>query len=231
MQNPVRFVRKLPFALVTDFDGTVSRHDFFELAVARFVKEDAPDYWREYVAGRLTHFEAMRDIYAHIRCDEQTLAQTVRDMEVDPKLGSAVEALRRAGWDVIVVSAGCDWYIARHLQDAGVELTVHTNPSAFRPGNGLHMELPLDSPFLSVTHGVDKEAVVRDALGRYERVAFAGNGQPDLGAALVAHPELRFARGWLARELERRGEPFRRFRWWSEIAQSLAPGYEEEIRK
>jgi 2,3-diketo-5-methylthio-1-phosphopentane phosphatase len=215
--------------LVTDFDGTVSRHDFFELAVGRFVKEDAPDYWREYAAGRITHFEAMRDIYAHIRCDEETLEQTIRDMEVDPDFGSAVDALRRAGWDVIVVSAGCDWYIARHLQTAGVELTVHTNPSAFHPERGLIMELPLDSPFLSLTHGVNKEAVLRDAQARYERVAFAGNGQPDLGAALAADPGLRFARGWLAHELERRGEPFRRFRRWSEIARMLAPGYRENV--
>jgi hypothetical protein len=33
----------------------------------------------------------MRDIYAHIRCDEETLEQTIRDMEVDPNLGSAWE--------------------------------------------------------------------------------------------------------------------------------------------
>jgi 2,3-diketo-5-methylthio-1-phosphopentane phosphatase len=216
-------VKKLPFALVTDFDGTVSRHDFFELAVERFVKEDAPDYWQEYVAGRLTHFEAMRDIYAHIRCDEKTLEQTVRDMQVDPNLGSAVEILRRGGWEVIVVSAGCDWYIMKHLLEAGVELTVHTNRSSFDPWHGLRMELPVDSPFLSLTHGVDKQAVVRDAQRRYERVAFAGNGQPDLEAATIVDPSLRFARGWLARELERRGEPFRRFRWWSEIADMLAP--------
>jgi 2,3-diketo-5-methylthio-1-phosphopentane phosphatase len=217
-------VSSLPFVLVTDFDGTISRRDFFELAVERFVKEDAPDYWNEYAAGRLTHFEAMRDIYAHIRCDEETLAETVRDMEVDPRMGEAVESLRLGGWEVIVVSAGCDYYIGRHLEEAGVGLTVHTNPSTFDPARGLRMELPVGSPFLSVTHGIDKQAVVRDALARYERVAFAGNGPPDLGAALLVAPEMRFARGWLARELERRGAGFHRFRWWSEIAARLVCG-------
>jgi 2,3-diketo-5-methylthio-1-phosphopentane phosphatase len=217
-------VRELPFALVTDFDGTVSRHDFFELAVERFVRQDAPAYWREYQAGHLTHFEAMRGIYSHIRCNEETLNQTIRDMRVDPELGSAVDLLRHAGWDVIVVSAGCDWYISRHLAAAGVELTVHTNPSVFDPERGLRMQAPVNSPFFSVTHGVDKKAVVRDAQRRYKRVAFAGNGQPDLAAAIITDPGLRFARGWLARELEERGETFRRFRWWSEIARMLAPG-------
>jgi 2,3-diketo-5-methylthio-1-phosphopentane phosphatase len=207
--------------LVSDFDGTVSRRDFFELAVERFVKEDAPDYWREYTAGRLTHFEAMREIYARIRCDEETLAQTAMDMQVDPRLGEAVERLRRAGWETIIVSAGCDWYIERHLSDARAAVTVYTNPSRFDAERGLRMELPLDSPYLSLTHGIDKEAVVRDAQQKYEQVAFAGNGPPDVPASLLVRPELRFARGWLAGELERRGEGFHRFRWWSEIAAAL----------
>jgi 2,3-diketo-5-methylthio-1-phosphopentane phosphatase len=214
-------VRKLPYVLITDFDGTMSRRDFFELAVERFVKEDAPDYWKEYSAGRLTHFEAMREIYARIRCDEETLEETAMEMQVDPRLGEAVESLRRAGWETVIVSAGCDWYIARHLSRARATVTVHTNPSQFDPERGLRMELPVGSPFLSLSHGIDKEAVVRDAQRRYERVAFAGNGQPDFEAALAAEPELRFARGWLAAELERRSQPFRRFRWWSEIADMI----------
>ena len=55
----------------------------------------------------------------------------------------------------------------------------------------------------------------------YERVAFAGNGPPDLDAALSVPPELRFARDWLADELSRRKESFHRFSQWSQIADRL----------
>jgi 2-hydroxy-3-keto-5-methylthiopentenyl-1-phosphate phosphatase len=72
--------------------------------------------------------------------------------------------------------------------------------------------------------GIDKKAVVRDALSRYERVIFAGDGPPDLGSALLVDSDNRFARGFLAQELRRLGERFHAFENWSEIVRSLVGG-------
>jgi 2-hydroxy-3-keto-5-methylthiopentenyl-1-phosphate phosphatase len=83
------------------------------------------------------------------------------------------------------------------------------------------MELPLSSPYFSPTHGIDKAAVVRAAQRSGQRVAFAGDGYPDLPAARLAVPELRFATSSLALALEQEGLPFRRFDRWSEVAQAL----------
>ena len=84
------------------------------------------------------------------------------------------------------------------------------------------MRLPEESPFFSATHGIDKSAVVRDAMCRYKRTAFAGDGPPDLEPILLVSPEYRFARSWLAGELQRRAEYFRPFRRWSEISAALS---------
>ena len=70
--------------------------------------------------------------------------------------------------------------------------------------------------------GVDKSAVVRHALQVAETVAFAGDGPPDVQPALLVLPDLRFARGVLAEALRDRGETFRTFSRWSEIARKLA---------
>jgi hypothetical protein len=43
-------------------------------------------------------------------------------------------------------------------------------------------------------------------------------------AALLVAPERRFVRGWLADELESRGEPFVPFTRWSDIAGCLCGG-------
>jgi 2-hydroxy-3-keto-5-methylthiopentenyl-1-phosphate phosphatase len=68
---------------------------------------------------------------------------------------------------------------------------------------------------------VNKVAIVQDALQRSDRVAFAGDGRPDLRPALLVPPSLRFARGWLAETLSERGEKFHPFERWSEIADQL----------
>lgn len=210
-----------PSVLVTDFDGTMTRHDFYKLALESLVPADTPNYWAEYRTGAITHFEALRRYFASIRVGEAEILAVVDRMELDPNLPAAVADLRAAGWDVIVTSAGCAWYIRRLLAAAGVEIEVHSNPGRFEAGKGLLLEMPTGSPFLSPTLGVDKARVVRTHLDAGRTVAFAGDGFPDAEPALLVPAEMRFARGDLADFLDREGHGYRTFGVWSDVARTL----------
>jgi len=210
--------------LVSDFDGTMTARDFFKLAIQQLLPPDVTNFWSEYRAGNITHFQALKKYFAEIRKSEAEVLNVVDQMELDPALPRAVADLRTAGWQVIVTSAGCEWYIRRLLGRAGVELEVHSNPGRFEEGRGLLMELPLGSQFLSSTLGVDKAAVVRHHAESGRSVAFAGDGFPDEEAARLVPGHLRFARGDLADVLEKHGEPFQPFSAWSEIARRLIGG-------
>lgn len=207
--------------LVSDFDGTMTRHDFYALVYETLLPATTTDYWTEYRAGRLTHFEALRGYFAAIRADEATMSRLMEAMQIDPQLATAVAELRRAGWRAVIASAGCAWYIERLLAQQGVDLEVHSNLGNFDPSCGLLMELPADSPFFSPTHGIDKAAVVRHYQANGAQVAFAGDGFPDEEAACLVSDDLRFARGDLASVLTRSGTPFQSFERWSEIASYL----------
>lgn len=211
--------------LVSDFDGTMTRHDFFKLAIQQLLPADVPDAWSEYRAGRITHFEALRRYFAAIRASEEEVLNVVKQMELDPHLKEAVAELRRAGWNVIVTSAGCDWYIRRLLAEAGVDIEVHSNPGRFVPGKGILMEMPVNSPFFSPALGVDKAGIVRHYLQQGCRLAFAGDGYPDEEAALLVPAGVRFARDSLAEVLREKAEPYRPFNDWSDIVCAvLNPG-------
>jgi 2,3-diketo-5-methylthio-1-phosphopentane phosphatase len=210
--------------LVSDFDGTMTRHDFYQLASELLLAPDMPDYWAEFRAGGLTRVRALQAIFASIRADEPTVRAVVDRMELEPGLLRALERLEAGGWEVVVASAGCDWYIRILLDEAGVQLPVWANPGRFEPGWGLLMNLPAEGPFFSPALGVDKAAVVRDGLSQGRPVAFAGDGFPDLEAALLVPAALRFARGALAETLNDRGLGCRRFDRWSEIAEILCAG-------
>ena len=47
------------WALVSDFDGTVSADDFFTLAAGRYFTDEMLEPWREYLSGRKKHFDAL----------------------------------------------------------------------------------------------------------------------------------------------------------------------------
>ena len=160
---------------MTDFDGTLTRVDFYHLARARLVPPGAPNLFADYALGKLTHFDCLAGTYAAITRPEAEVAQQLRNLQIEPRLGELLPRLTAAGWDVVVASAGCAWYIDKLLAGAPVA-AVHANPGRFETGRGLVMERPTGSPFFDPEVGVDKPAIVRDALARAEVVAYAGDG-------------------------------------------------------
>ncbi|MCR9202391.1 MAG: HAD-IB family phosphatase [Planctomycetaceae bacterium] len=209
--------------LITDFDGTMARNDFYACAVDLLLQPEDLAPFEEYAAGRISHFEALQQILGRIRATDRQMQETMDAMQFDPRAGAAVADLSAGGWDVQVVSNGCSWYIERLLQQYAVTVEVLTNPGTYSPEGGLQIELPRGSPFFDERVGISKAAVVRAALanGDCHEVAFAGDGRPDLEPALLVQPQFRFARGWLAETLTQQGEPFQPFEVWSEIATVL----------
>jgi HAD superfamily phosphoserine phosphatase-like hydrolase len=227
---------RAPRVLVTDFDGTMTRRDFYRVALERLIDADISGYWRDFEEGRLTHFEALRRIFLHIRGGEPAVRGAMAQMDFDPGAADAIRRLRDHGWSVIVVSAGCSWYIERLLVEAGIAVSkdgvgadplqspavaLHANPGNLTTAGALEMRYPEESPFPSPALGVDKEAIVRAAARDYERVAFAGDGRPDYACAMLVNARDRFARGWLAKQLQLDAAPFQNFDRWTEIAAAL----------
>lgn len=206
---------------VTDFDGTLTRREFYQLVADRMPPAEHADFWAAFRAGRMSHAEAMARYCALAGTDEADVRRLASALEPDPRFGELVAKLNAAGWEVVVASAGCEWYIRVALEAFGVDVAVHSNRGRWVPGRGLVLEVPTGSPFFDPDVGVSKAAVVRDALERAGRVAFAGDGATDVPAALLVEAGLRFAKGDCAAELDRRGEGYRRFDRWGEVAEAL----------
>jgi 2,3-diketo-5-methylthio-1-phosphopentane phosphatase len=207
--------------LVTDFDGTLTQRDFYQVYVERLMPPNAPDFWAEYRAGCMTHFDALKEIFAFVPAGEERFLGLASEMQIEPALADALTSLCNAGWDVVVVSAGCRWYIDRLLASAGVHLEVHANLGHVDEAGRLIMERPEGTPYPSLDIGIDKSAVVSTYIEKGWTVAFAGDGPPDFAPAMRVPPHLRFARGHLADALREQGESFRTFARWRDIAEAL----------
>lgn len=208
---------------VTDFDGTVARQDFYQLVLARLLPQNVPNFWQQYVHGRITHFEVLHHYFRLIRQREVEVLKLLDDMEMDPEFSESLARLREAGWDVVIASAGCAWYIDKLLANLDDPPAVHANPGRFVPGQGLIMEMPHGSSFFSAVNGIDKTYVVKSAQAQAgpDRVAYAGDGPTDVVPALLVPEHLRFARGELAKVLRDKGQGFHPFDRWSDTARKL----------
>lgn len=209
--------------LITDFDGTLCRHDFYQLVVAHLLPATVPNYWQDYLDAKLTHFEVLRHYFAEIRCSEAELASFLSRMELEPELPALLKRLREAGWEVVVASAGCGWYIQKLLEPLEDPPVVHTNPGRFVEGQGLLMSLPYGLQFFSPITGIDKIAITKAAIVQVgaPNVAYAGDGLTDVIPSLLVPESQRFARSDLAAALTSKKQPYRNFERWRDVAEGL----------
>ena len=49
--------------VISDFDGTLTRYDFFDLVRKRWPFPPEDDPWEKFVRGQITHFEALAEIF------------------------------------------------------------------------------------------------------------------------------------------------------------------------
>ncbi len=210
-----------PAVLVSDFDGTLAHPDFYQLVRAQLVPDSTPDYWRDYREGAISHFDALKQYFIAAEGGESALDQVIDAIALPEDLPSLVARLRELGWAVVVVSAGCQWYIDRLLARSRCELPVITNPGAIEAGR-LVMRRPVSSPFCCEANGIDKRAVVEQLVKAGTRVAYCGDGYTDLPAAKLIDKQHRYARGDLAVALDEEHLAYHPFSDWREVVEGLA---------
>ncbi len=210
---------------VTDFDGTMTGVDFFDVVLNHVAPGSMDSYWERCIAGELTHVAALNGIFQSAPRNVAELRTWLPETQLDPATPQAIQLLRQAGWDVLVVSAGCAWYIEEILAPVSEQVHIIANPGDVTLETGLWMGWPpADSPWYSAHFGVDKGRLVQLLTQAGKTVAFAGDGRPDLAASREVSAELRFAKSWLADQLTQQGLAFRSFGDWSEIASALVGG-------
>ena len=98
------------WALVSDFDGTVSADDFFTLAAGRYFTDEMLEPWREYLSGRKKHFDALNEMFGRLR-GLPDLPAFVKNIPLDSWFPETVALCHAKKIPVYICSAGCDWYI------------------------------------------------------------------------------------------------------------------------
>lgn len=206
---------------VSDFDGTMTRHDFYDLALRELLPAGREIRFEEGPGARQSLFDMLAEIFAAIEGDEQRVCEVALKGELDPKLSESIERLQLSGWEVKVASAGCRWYIDQLFKTQGISIEVIASPGEISPQGGLIMQRLSDSPYYSAETGIDKAIVVREALATGRRVVYAGDSRSDFEAAKLVADDSRFARSLLAQMLTEAGYSHRPFDRWSQIAETL----------
>jgi 2,3-diketo-5-methylthio-1-phosphopentane phosphatase len=185
-------------AFISDFDGTITKEDFFQMAADRLLCKEALEPWEEYHAGNLSHLAALNRIFAGIHISLKEMKAFISSIRVDRAFFGVAALCKMRGIPFAICSAGTEYYvkkrIGKYLKKYGIAL--YSNGGVYSPAEGLRLIAPpRGSPFYDADAGISKAALVESFNKKDFFTVYAGDGRPDIKAARKAGAV--FARGLL----------------------------------
>jgi len=194
--------------IVVDFDGTITQQDTLVAVCRRHAPDVFDEVERQLHAGEISLYECIRREFEAIHGDHDTLIdEAVGLCEVRPGFAGFVEAAKRAGHRLVVVSSGFEEIIRPVLEREGVgDLELVANQVRFSPQR---TEVTFrHGEACDVCSEECKRSTVRDLNGAGPMV-MVGDGYSDRCVAEAA--DRVFARRSLARYLDGKGVPYEPF--------------------
>ena len=193
------------WAFVSDFDGTISKKDFYWIIIEKYFPEGR-ELFKRWKSGEMQDIEFLSIIFSSIHKEEDEIIQEVQSIPIDEHVPTFIETVQKHGGDFYILSAGTDYYIhhvLNHYQIKDVE--VYSNKGVFHNKN-IHLNIDENHNHYSVRYGIDKGKILQMLKEKYETVHYIGDSEPDSHAAPYA--DLNFAKDALVDILQEKSIPF-----------------------
>jgi 2-hydroxy-3-keto-5-methylthiopentenyl-1-phosphate phosphatase len=194
-------------ALFFDFDNTLTAGDVLDQVIEAFSPNELWRDWENaWVEGRLSARECLRRQMENLRVTRDVLLDFLSKVRIDPALPAIVEWAETREVDVIIVSDSFLPMIHHVLRTNGIDtVPILANDLRFR-GDRLIPSFPFYDPASARSANAKARHLAPYSANN---IVFAGDGQSDLDAALVA--DVVFAKSTLAKELRARGVAYHPF--------------------
>jgi len=200
---------------VIDFDGTLAVNDSVDAMLERF----APAEWRtveqEWLDGRISSMDCMRQQVRMVRADHVQLENFFRGVQLDASFLPFLRHVRTFA-DVAIVSDGLDHAVRVATKAAGLpELPVYANRLHFVP-RGLDLSFPHQDAACSSGSGVCKCAVsAKLATAATGPVVLVGDGKSD--NCVASRADVVFAKSSLAAYCQKARIAFHPFNSFADV--------------
>lgn len=193
------------WAFVSDFDGTISKQDFYIVMMDKYFPEGR-ELFKKWKAGEIMDIDFLGTVFKSINQEENRIIEDTLSIQIDEYVPDFIKKVQKNGADFYILSAGTDYYIYHLLKKYGVEnVKVFSNEGYYHEKN-VHMNIDKKQWHYSERYGIDKSKVIQKLKEEYETVYFIGDSEPDSHPAKVA--DLTFAKNGLQKLLREQKVPF-----------------------
>ncbi|GMA98827.1 phosphoserine phosphatase [Pelosinus sp. IPA-1] len=207
------------FAFVSDFDGTLTDRDFYHIVIDTYLQEWGMQFYEDWKKTKKINVEFLNKILGAIGRTEEEILTEIHRIPLDEYAVDFIHRVQKAGGEFYILSAGTSYYIDRLLAHRQIEgVKVISMDGVYKDG-GIEITPDERSPYFSEIFGINKAKVVEDLKKEFETVFFAGDSEPDLGAAKEA--DVAFAKKDLKELLSKEQQEFVPFEKFKEVEKYL----------
>jgi 2-hydroxy-3-keto-5-methylthiopentenyl-1-phosphate phosphatase len=203
------------FAFISDFDGTLSDKDFYEIITENYKIKDTEKLYEAWKRKEINVVDYLGHVFKNIGREEKEIDEDIMKISLDPYAKEFINNIKSFGGDFYIVSAGTSYYINRIFKREGINgVKVYSNEGIYKD-KGIHFVIDIESEFYSEISGIDKLKVVESIKKNYDIVFYAGDSEPDVKAALVS--DVVFAKGRLIKLMGDNNKPCIPFSSFKEV--------------
>ncbi|MBT2689517.1 MtnX-like HAD-IB family phosphatase [Bacillus sp. ISL-47] len=193
------------WAFVSDFDGTISKKDFYLIMMDKYFPEGRK-LMPKWKAGEIKDIDFLNRVFTSIDQEEDQIIADILSIPIDEEVPEFIKTIQENGGDFYILSAGTDYYIHHILNKYGIkDVKVFSNEGYYHEKN-VHMNIDKNHRHYSERYGIDKSKVIQDLKSKYETVYFIGDSEPDSHPA--EHADITFAKNGLQDLLRKKNVPF-----------------------
>lgn len=206
-------------AVLTDFDGTITRTDVAEAILDEFAPATWWDIEELHRSRKIGTRESMVRQFALLHAKQSDLLRFVDEhVEMDESFPDFVAYCAARGILLEIVSEGLDFYVRHLMRKWDLRIPVRTNHAVFDEGS-IRIEYPWADATCTLC-GTCKLLRLFQLRTEGYRIAYVGDGHSDLCPAIEA--DVLFAKAELAQLCEEEDIRYRKFDGFADIQQILA---------
>lgn len=206
------------WAFVSDFDGTISKKDFYWIIIEKYFPK-GNDLYKKWKQAELLDIDFLSQVFSSIHQEEEQIIADILSIPIDEHVPSFIDTVQKNGGDFYVLSAGTDYYIYHILNKYGIQnVKVFSNEGFYKEKN-VYMNIDENHRHYSKRYGIDKSKVILELKKEYEHVYFSGDSEPDSHPAEYA--DITFAKDALQSILKEKNIPFVAVETFQEIEHYL----------
>ena len=166
------------FALVSDFDGTLTNKDFYQMIRDDYLGEEGNKLFNEWEENKYNYKDFLDKLCDAINENDSHILEEVLKIEWDNTADKVIKKIEKSGGEFVILSHGTGYYIQKLLYEKELfKVKLYSNEECNEIEN---LSMKKKELRYSFGNGIDKVKIINYLKEKYPYIYYVGDSLSDI---------------------------------------------------